>query len=328
MRRRFLQRAAGLAAAAIASPLLPAQSTKRVPRVGYVWIFAMGPSAPYESSFRRRLAELGWIDGKTITIEPRDAGADPQKLGAIMRELVETRVDVIVASCTPEAKAAMRYTTTIPIVVAASGDPVAAGLAQSLARPGGNVTGLSGMWLEQSAKRLTILKETFPGVSRATVVWNPERPDNKPEVEAMLAAARSLNIRLDSQQVRTPVELADALGFLPTTGSQALLNAGDSLISAHYRQIIAFANDRKLPVVFEDRVFPDLGGLMSYGPNLETMHSRAAEYVDKILKGAKPAELAIRQPEKFELVINARTAKAQGFVLPQSLLLQADDVIA
>lgn len=327
MRRRFLQGAAGFAAAALAFPLARAQTTKRMPRVGYVWIFDSGPSRPFVVAFRRRMAELGWIDGNTVAIETHNAGGDPQKLGAIMKELVDTRADVILASCTPEAKAAMRYTTTIPIVVAAMGDPLAAGIAKSYARPGGNVTGVSGMLLEQSAKRLALLKEAAPRVSRATVIWNPERPDNKVEVDAMVAGAKALGVVLESQQVRTPAELSDVLDLLPSTGTQALLNAGDNMLGSLYVPIVDFTRRRRLPSMFEDRFFVQNGGLMSYGPNFEQMHAMAAEYVDKVLRGANPGELPIVQPRKFELVINRTAAKQIGVSIPATLLVQADEVI-
>jgi putative ABC transport system substrate-binding protein len=329
MRRKFLRCATGLAVAAAIGPrVVSAQPAKRMPRVAYVWIFNAGPSRPFEHAFNRRMAELGWIDGKTVVIEPRNAQGDPQKLAAIMRELVDSKVDIIVGSCTPEVKAAQRATTTIPIVVAATGDPVASGLAQSLARPGGNITGVSGMWLEHSAKRVELLKEVAPSVRRATVIWNPERPDNKPEVEAMLAAAKSLGMALDSLQVRSVAELNDALEMLPNTRSQGLLNAGDNLIGSTYPLILEHANRGKLPAVFEDRYFVELGGLMSYGPNIEQMHARAADYVDKILRGANPAVMPIEQPRKFELVVNIKAARALGLTLPPTLLSRADDVIS
>jgi putative ABC transport system substrate-binding protein len=211
--------------------------------------------------------------------------------------------------------------------MAATGDPVAAGLVANLAKPGGNVTGVSAMLLDLSAKRLEILHDAFPKVSRGTVIWNPSRPDNVPEVKAMQAAANALGIRLDSQEVRTPTELSDALDMLPTTGTQAIFNTGDPLLSNQEKKIIAFATKYRLPSIFENRDFVDQGGLMSFGPNFPALHRRAADYVDKILKGAKPGDLPIEQPTKFELVINMKTAKALGFSIPQSLLLRADEVI-
>jgi len=299
-----------------------------MPRVAYVWIFNEGPSAPYYEAFRGRMRELGWIDGQNIVIDPRDANGNPERLDAIMRELVNSKYDVITTACTPEAKSAVKFTTTIPVVMAATGDPVAAGLAASLARPGGNVTGISAMLLEQSAKRLEILKEAFPKVAIATVLWNPGRPDNRPEVRSMQTAAQALGIRLDSSEVRSPTELGDVLDVLPTTGTQAILNTGDPLLVSQGPRIIAYANRHRLPSLFESRVFVDAGALMSYGPDFPTLHRHAADYVDKILRGASPANMPIEQPTRFQLVINLRTAKTLGFSIPQSLLLRADDVIA
>jgi putative ABC transport system substrate-binding protein len=328
MRRKFLLRATSLAlSATIGSRVALAQPAKRMPHVAYVYLFQEGPSRPMEPAFVGRMAELGWVNGQTVIITIHNAGGDPQKLAAIMRGLVDSKVDVIVGACTPETKAAQKVTSTIPIVVAATGDPVASGIAASLARPGGNVTGVSGMWLEQSAKRVALLKEVDPSVRRVSAIWNPERPDNKLEVDAMATAARSMGIQLDSLQVRTAVELSDALDMLPTTRPQGLLNAGDSLVNSFFPRIIDYLNRAKIPAVFEDRHFVDLGGLMSYGPNIAQMHVWAAEYVDKILKGAKPAELPFRQPTKFELVINVKTAKAQEIAIPKTLLVRADDVI-
>ena len=328
MRRRFLGFIVGTFVAAVMSAsAAQAQQSKPLPRVAYVWIFNEGPSAPFEDAFREHMRELGWVDGKTIVIETYDANGSPEKLDAIMRKLVDSKIDVIVTACTPEAKAAVKVTNTIPIVMAATGDPVAAGLATSLAKPGGNVTGVSAMLLDLSAKRLALLKEAFPKVSIATVLWNPGRPDNKPEVAAMQAAARALNLRLDSQEVRTPQELSDALDLLPTTGTQAILNTGDPLLGNQGPKIIAFAAQRRLPTLFESRSYVDRGALMSFGPNFPALHRRAADYVDKILKGAKAGDLPIEQPTKFELIINMKTANALGFAIPQTLLLRADEVI-
>jgi len=200
-------------------------------------------------------------------------------------------------------------------------------LAENLARPGHNVTGVSAMLLDLSAKRLEILKEAAPRVTKATVLWNPARPDNKPEVAAMQAAAKAHGMTLESREVRTATELADALELMSGSGTQAILNAGDPLLSQNASKILAFATKERLPSLFESRAFVDAGGLMSYGPDFASLHRRAADYVDKILKGAKPSELPIEQPTKFELVINLKTAKALGLTIPRSLLARADDVI-
>jgi putative ABC transport system substrate-binding protein len=328
MKRRFFVSALGVTLAmALGATPVGAQPRKAAPRVAYVYIYKEGPSAPFVKAFRERMSELGWVDGKNISIEVRDAEGNPDKLAAIMRELVDSKIDVIVAACTPEAKAATKFTSTIPIVMAATGDPVAAGLVASLARPGGNVTGVSAMLLDLSAKRLAILKEAFPKVTHATVLWNPGRPDNLPEVKAMEDAAKALGIRLDSQQVRSPAEMADVLELLPTTGTGAILNAGDTLLSNQTPALVAFAAKHRLPALYESRGFVDEGGLMSFGPNFPQLHRAAAEYVNKILKGAKPGDLPIQRPTKFELVVNLRTANALGFSIPQPVLLRADDVI-
>lgn len=303
-----------------------AQRTKALPRVAYVWIFSEGPSAPYVAAFTERMRQNGWIDGNTVRLEMHDAQGSAEKLDAIMRQLVDSHVDVIVTACTPEAKVAVKYTNAIPIVMAATGDPVAAGLVKSLGKPGGNVTGVSAMLLDLSAKRLDLLKEAFPNVAHATIFWNPARPDNKPEVAAMQTAAQALDMRLDSQEVRTAQDVSDALDVMPPT-TQAILNAGDPLLINQGPRIIAFAAERKMPTLFESRWFAEHGGLMSFGPNFPALHSRAADYVDKILKGAKPGDLPIEQPAKFELVINLKTAKALDLPIPQSLLVRADEVI-
>jgi putative ABC transport system substrate-binding protein len=244
-----------------------------------------------------------------------------------MQELVAASVDVIVGACTPEGRAAAKLTSTIPIVKAATGDPVKAGLADSLAHPGRNVTGVSAMLLELSAKRLELLKEAFPAVVKATVIWNPERPDNAPEVAAMQAAAARLGVALESRQVRSPGEMHDLLDMMPPGSTQAILNAGDTLLSNQVPVLVNYCNKLGLPSLFENREYPDAGALMSYGPNFPALHRRAADYVDKILRGAKPANMPFEQPTRFELVINLKTAKALGFALPNSLLIRADALI-
>jgi putative ABC transport system substrate-binding protein len=211
--------------------------------------------------------------------------------------------------------------------MAATGDPVAAGLAQSLARPGGNITGVSAMSLPLSAKRLGLLKEMVPTLKQATVLWNPRRPDNVPEVAIMQQAATRAGIALRSAETRTRDELFAQLNALGTDGTQAILNSGDTLLTSERHAVVDRAAVLRLPALYEERVFVEAGGLMSYGPNYRNQHRRAAEYVDMILKGAKPADLPIEQPTRFELVVNKRTANALGLVIPRSVLLQADQVI-
>jgi putative ABC transport system substrate-binding protein len=313
---------------AFAVPLTTtAQQPAKIPRIAYVYLYELGPSAPYLDDFRQGMRELGWIEGKNIIIEYRNAGANPEKLAAIMRELADSKIDVIVGACTPEAKAAQKVTSTIPIVFAATGDPVKAGIVASLGRPGGNATGLAVMLLELTAKRMDILKEVFPGLKRATVLWNPIRPDNAPEVAALQEAARKLGFTVESQQVRSHDEMDIAFDAILKDKSQTITETGDPLMASEARRIVDFANSARLPAIYDDRTYVDAGGLMSYGPNLPAQHRRAAYYVDKILKGTKPADLPVEQPTKFELVINLKTAKAIGVTIPQAVLLQADEVI-
>ena len=328
MRQTAVKLACAALAAMLASPLpAPAQGAKQAPRVAYVWLYRIGPSAPFVEAFAARLKELGWVDGKTIQVSYRDANGDPEKLAAIMRELVDAKVDLIVAACTPEAKAAKNATATIPVVVAATGDPVKSGLVASWARPGGNITGISASWLDLSAKRIEVLKEAAPTVSRATVLWNPIRGDNAVEVEVMQGAAQKLGMQLQSQQVRDKDEIEVALHAMSQDGTQALTETGDPVMFTYAHHLLDFADKVRVPAIYDNRFFVDAGGLMSYGPNLPTLHRRAADYVDKILKGAKPADLPFEQPSKFELIINMKAAKAIGLKMPQSLLVRADEVI-
>ena len=303
------------------------QPVSKVPRIAYVWLFNDGPSGPYSEAFNRRMAELGWSDGKNFVGEYRNAHGSTAELDSIMQQLVQSKVDVIVAMCSPEALSAKKYTSTIPIVMAATGDPVAAGLVQSLARPGGNITGVSAMSLPLSAKRIAFLRQMVPTLDQATVIWNPGRPDNKPEVANMMQAASRLGITLASAEARNRDELLRVLSALGSNGTQALLNSGDNLLNSERFAIVERAAALRLPAIYEDRVFVEAGGLMSYGPNFRSQHRRAADYVDMILKGSKPADLPIEQPTRFELVVNKRTAQALGIAIPRAIILQADHVI-
>ena len=273
------------------------------------------------------MGQLGWIDGKNFVLEHRDAHGNPAELDAIMDALVQSKVDVIVAMCTPEGLSAKKFTSTIPIVMAATGDPVAAGLAQSLARPGGNITGVSGLQLELSAKRVALLKETVPKLTQATALWNPARPENRLEVKAMQDAGAQLGVKVQSSEVRSRDELATQLDAIGWDGTQAILNSGDAILASQRRAIVDQTTKLRLPALYEDRVYVESGGLMSYGANVRDMHRRAADYVDKILKGAKPGDLPFEQVSRFELVVNQKTAKALGVTIPRTILLQADEVI-
>lgn len=319
--------AAILAFALSVAPILACAQATKPPRIAYVWLATTGPSAPYADAFRGRMAELGWVEGRNIQADYIDAGGNRAKLDAIMEGLVRDKVDLIVAMCTPEALSAKKFTTTIPIVMAATGDPVAAGLVASLAHPGGNITGVSMMSLPLSAKRVELLKQAFPKLTQTTVLWNPARPDNAPEVKTMQDAATRLGLKSQSDEIRSRDELVVKLDAISWDGAQSLLNAGDPLLASEARAITEQAAKLKIPALYDDRIYVDAGGLMSYGANLRKLHERAAEYVDKILRGAKPGDLPIEQPTNFELVINKRTAKALGFTIPNNILVQANAVI-
>src|SRR5215831_15854413 len=295
-------------ALALSAPSLALAQAKPLPRIAYVWLFGVGPSAPFINDFTGRMAELGWVDGKTISLSSHDAQGEPAKLDAILRQLVESKIDVLVVPCTPEAIAAKKATSTIPIVVAATGDAVKSGLIESWARPGRNITGVSATILELSAKRAEILKQVVPRLTKAGVLWNPVRPDNADEVGAMQETARKLGFELVSQQVRDREEIGVALDVMVREGIGALTQTGDPFMYTYAPDFVAFAAKRRIPALYDNRYFVDRGGLMSYGPNLPELHRRAADFVDKILKGAKPADLPFERPSKFELVINMKTA--------------------
>jgi putative tryptophan/tyrosine transport system substrate-binding protein len=303
------------------------QRSNRTPEVAYIYLYRAGPSRPFVNDFRQALHDLGWFEGQTIGVEIWDAEGSADRLSTILTDLIGRKVDVIVTACTPEAKAAEKITDATPIVVAAAGDLVKAGLAASLAHPGGNVTGVTGMMLDLSAKRIELLKEAFPKIATAAVLWNPERPDNAPELEAMQVEARRQGVQLDSLQVHTPAEIDAAFDMLTHQSVDALLNLGDGLLSSQAARIVNFAAQRRIPAMYENREYPEAGGLMSYGPNFPSLHRRAAGYVDRILKGARPADLPVERPDRFELVVNGATSRTLDLPIPRSVLVLADSVI-
>lgn len=324
--KRFLGMVAAVLAMAAGAAHAQAGGQKP-PRVAYVWLFNAGPSAPYEEAFRKGMAERGWIEGKTVRIESYDANGDVAKLDGIMAQLVRSKVDVIVAMCTPEAKAALRATTTVPIVVTAGGDLIAAGIVKSYNKPGANVTGFSLNELTVPAKRVELLKEALPAVRRATILWNPTRPDNASEVAIMVDAAKRLGLQARSVQVRTREELATALEMLAVDGTDALLNAGDPLLSLEAPKVARRAAELKIPSMFTEPVFIENGGLMYFGPDMYQINRSAASYVDRILKGAKPGDLPIQIPSHFDLGINRKAAKEMGVRIPEQFVLRAVAVI-
>ena len=257
-------------------------------------------------------------------IEWRSANGDYDRIPELAADLVQRKVDVIVVEATLATQAVQRATSTIPIVLAVVADPVGSGLVANLAHPGGNVTGLSLMVADLSAKRLQLLKEAIPRLTRVAVLWNPATPYHPKVVDELKAVAPSLAIELSFVGARTPEEFGPAFSAISRSHAQALYVLDDAQFVVHRRTLLKLASKARLPVIYSQRNFPDAGALMSYGPSIEDLFRRSAGYVDKILKGAKPGDLPIEQPTKFELVVNLKTAKALGMTIPESILLRAD----
>ncbi len=313
----------------IAPPAARAQQAGKVPRVGVLW---GGPAAfaqAYVEAGRRALGELGYVEGRDFVGEYRFGERKPGAVNVLAGELVRLPVDVIIAAGDPAIHAARRATTTIPIVMVAAGDPVRSGLAASLARPGGNVTGMTFLSRDLVAKRLEILKEAVPAASRVAVLWNPDNPGGHPDLEAAQAAARALKLEPPrSFEVRSVADVERAFGAMLDKQVQAITLLTDPVTSASAGRVVSdLATKHRLPMMCELREFTDSGCLLSYGPSLLSMAQRTAFYVDKILKGAKPGDLPVEQPTNFQLVINMKTAKALGLTLPQSLLRRADQLV-
>ncbi len=300
-----------------------AQRPVGMARIGYLSPLSASADSVQARPFRQGLADLGYVEGQNIVIEARYADGKYERLPGLAAELVRLNVDVIVASPTPAVRAAHEATRTIPIVTALSGDPVGDRLASSLARPGGNVTGLSGTAAEITGKRVDLLKTLVPGLSRVAHLSSPEATSSVRT--AMEAAGRTLGVQVTTLLVRDSNDLNRALSTLRDARVGGLVVA--LTLREHWRPIIDFAQKRRLPTVSGPRGFVEAGGLMAFGPDYSDLSRKAASYVDKILKGAKPADLPIEQPTKFELVINRRTAKALALTIPPSLLLQASHVI-
>jgi len=298
----------------------------KIPRIGYLHLGA--ELGGRDRAFLDGLKDLGYVDGKTVHIEYRfGQGRDDSSLNALAAELVGTNVDVIVAMIPAAARAAASATQTIPIVMRASDDPVAAGLAASLAQPGGNVTGVTSIAEALTGKRIELLKQVIPGVARVGVLWNPDSRKGSTYFALAETDARALGITLQSMPVRTADDFAPAFGAAKAGGVEALVTLRNPLIVQQRGAIAALAIARGIPAIFDEREFVQAGGLMSYGADLADVYRRAAIYVDKILKGAKPGDLPIEQPTKFQLVVNLKTARALGITVPPSILLRADEVI-
>jgi putative ABC transport system substrate-binding protein len=269
----------------------------------------------------------GYVEGQNILIEGRYYGDRTERLPALAAELVRLNVDVIVAGAPPAPEAAQRATSTIPIVMASHADPVGSGLVVSLARPGRNVTGLSALSPELVGKRLQLLKEAVPRISRVAVLSNPTIPSHALELREAEVAARSLKVQLQVLQARAPSDFASAFSAMTKDRAGGLIALGGSMFFAHRTRIVELAAQSRLPAMYGVKEYAEAGGLMTYGVNLRESFRRAATYVDRILKGAKPGDLPIEQPTKFEFVVNLKTATALGLTIPPSLLLRADQVI-
>jgi len=296
----------------------------RVHRIGFISAASSSAMAARDEAFRQGLRALGYVVGQNITIEYRWADGKNERLPGFAAELVNLKLDVIVTHGVVATRAVKQASTTIPIVIAAADDPLAAGLVPSLARPGGNITGLSIITPDLTGKRLELLKEILPGLTRVAVLWNSGNPISEPELRKTEAAARSLGLQLQSLGVRDPHEFASAFSSMKRERAGALFVLGDAMFFGQRKEIVDLAASNRLPLVAPLREFADAGGLMTYGPNVVDIHRRAATYVDKILKGANPGDLPIEQPMKFDLVINLKTARALGITIPQSLLVRAD----
>jgi putative tryptophan/tyrosine transport system substrate-binding protein len=324
MRRRKLMALFGVAIAAWPFGTR-AQQGEKVYKIG---VLSAGSSDPGGRSIvADALRKLGYIEGKNLTFERRYAEDRLDRLPGLAAELVSVKVDVIMAAGTLAPLAAKRATSTIPIVMMAAGDPVGSGLVASLAHPGGNVTGMSLMAPDLGGKRLELLKELLPGVSRVAVLWNAANPYSALVFKETLGAARTLGVEPQSLEIREPPDLDGALEAATGQHADALIAVEDPLTVDLRKKIAEFAADHRLPAIAGVRVFADSGVLMSYGADLADIIPRSVVYVDKILKGAKPSDLPVEQPTKFELVINLKTAKSLGLTVPPLLLARADEVI-
>ena len=304
------------------APFVEAQQAKKVPRIGYLFTGLLPPK-----EFLQALHELGYIEGKNIAVEFRAAEGREERLPALAAVLVSLNVDVIVAPGTAPAQAARQATKTIPIVYTGGADPVAIGLVASLARPGGNVTGISNLSRELTGKRLELLKETFPKASVVAVLTRGVNPVTTELLKDMEVAAKSLRLQLQILEVRGPNDFDKAFSAINKERPGALIELPSPLFHSNRKRIVEFAAKSRLPSIFHSRDFVDAGGLMCYGENNADLLRRVAYYVDRILKGTKPADLPVEQPTKFEMIINLKTAKQIGVTIPPNVLARADKVI-
>jgi len=318
-----------LGAGALAAPFASFAQQGKVWRIGFLSQRDRPDSLDTDTcgAFPRGMRELGYVEGKNLVIEWRFADNKVERLPSMASELVRLKVDVIVAQGAPAISAAQKATTTIPIVIGSTADPVGSGFVKSLAHPGGNTTGLSTASGDVSSKYLEMLLSMVPKISRVAVLMNPDSASQFPILKIVQATAQKTNVRILSVEARTPAEIDNAFSVMIRENAQALIVLRDALFNQQVHQIAELATKSRLPSITAVREYVEAGGLMSYGTSLSDAIRRAATYVDKILKGAKPGDLPVEQPTKFELFINRRTAKALGLTIPQSLLISADKVI-
>jgi putative ABC transport system substrate-binding protein len=331
-RRRFLQGSLGLVGSGLLAgcglPALPSQQAAKVPRIGFLGTGSREGRAFLVEGFLQGLRERGYVEGQNILIEYRFSDDRDDRLPELAAELVELQVDLILASGTPASFAARDATGTIPIVMGSvAADPVETGLIASLARPGGNVTGMTSISTQLAAKRLQLLQETVPGLARVAVFWNPPNPTYGPVLRELEEAAETLRLELLRLEVRGPGDFEGAFEAATRQGAGALIAPADPLVTNRPRVVADLAFRHRLPALMDRREFVEAGGLLSLGADLADLYRRSAAHVDKILKGAKPGDLPMEQPTKFDLAINLNTAQSLGLTIPPSVLQQATEVI-
>jgi putative ABC transport system substrate-binding protein len=324
-RKLLVALGAGALAASLASR---AQERKgKIPRVGYLFSFTRAEGQHLWEACRQGMRELGYVEGRNIAVEPRWTDGRYERLKELAAELVRLKPDVIVVAATPGSLALKAATSTIPVVIVAVSDPVRIGLVESLARPGGNVTGLSLLTPELSGRRLQLLLNVARQARRVSVLMNPDNRSQEVFLDETKAAARELKVQVEALHARNPGEIEQAFQQTSKQGAHALIVFDDTVLWSHRRQVVALAAKARLPVMYGYSEFVAEGGLISYGPHRPDLYRRTATYVDKILKGAKPADLPIERPTKFELFVNQKTAGVLGLTIPQAILVQADRVI-
>jgi putative ABC transport system substrate-binding protein len=316
-----------IVAVVVVAAIAQAQQPAKIPRIGLLSPFSPSATALWHQAFLQGLRDLGWVEGKNISIEYRYAEGRRDRLPDLVADLVRLKVDIIVASVNTDALVAKKTTRTIPIVMASAGEPVATGLVDSLARPGGNITGLSQMAPEMAGKRLELLKEIVPKLSRVAVLWNPQGTTSTLNWKEIQLPARELGVKLHSLEVQSLNDFDKALEDATRARAGALSIMPDQLFAGNLKRIADLAVKSRLPSIFHLSEFADSGGLVAYGPDRPDQFRRAATYVDKILKGAKPADLPVEQPKKFEFIINLKAAKQIGLTIPPNVLARADKII-